>query len=201
MARRAFWLMFAMAAVAHGTKVSAAPAEYTIDPAHTTVSFEVKRMGFSHRSGEFHSVAGTVALDAATSSGSLEIAVDTRSIRAGSESEERFLRGPSVLDVEQHSEIAFKAEHVVFAGGKPERIDGNLTLLGVTRPVSLTVTGYTCPAKAAPDQPKCVLEATAVFKRSAFGMTSYLAIISDDVKLSIHGVAGQARGRAPASGR
>jgi polyisoprenoid-binding protein YceI len=192
MARRTFWLLgvLAIAGAAQCAKVSAAPTAYTIDPAYTIVSFEVKRMGFSHRSGEFRSVAGTVALDAATGSGSLEIAVDTRSIRAGSETEEKFLRGPSVLDVEQHTEIAYKAEHVVFADGKPERIDGVLTLRGVTRPVSLIVTGYRCSAQAAPG-PKCVLDATAVFKRSEFGMTSYLAIISDDVKLSIHGVAGQ----------
>jgi polyisoprenoid-binding protein YceI len=197
MARRAIWLLgvFAIAAAGHCAQASAAPTEYTIDPARTTVSFEVKRMGFSRSSGEFRSVAGTVAFDAATSSGSIELAVDTRSVRAGSETEEKFLRGPSVLDVEQHTEIAYKAEHVVFADGKPERIDGELTLLGVTRPVSLTVTGYTCPAQAATGQPKCVLEATAVFKRSEFGMTSYRAIVSDDVKLSIHGVAGHSEQR------
>jgi polyisoprenoid-binding protein YceI len=163
--------------------------DYVIDPMETTVSFEVRQMGFARRGGEFRSVAGNVVYDATTNSGSLIIIVDTRSIRAGTETEEKFLRGPNVLDVEEHSEIAYKAQHIVFTDdGKPLRIDGELTLRGVTRPVVLTVVDYTCAAK-------CVLDATAVFKRSEFGMTSYMAVISDDVKLSIHGVT-----RDPASG-
>jgi polyisoprenoid-binding protein YceI len=169
----------------------ATPTAYVIDPARTTVSFEVKRLGFS-RSGEFTSVAGTVVLDAGANSGSVEIAVDSRSIRAGSEPEENFLRGPSVLNVEEHAEIAYKGGNMVFAKGKPLRIDGTLTLRGITRPVSLHVVGYACPIDLVPGRGKCVLDATAVFKRSEFGMTSYRALISDDVKLSIHGVASDA---------
>jgi polyisoprenoid-binding protein YceI len=155
--------------------------DYVINPVETTVSFEVKQLGFAHRGGEFRSVAGVVVVDATKNSGSIHIVVDTRSVRAGSAIEETFLRGPSVLDVERHSEIAYRAEHIVFMEGKPARIDGELTLRGVTRPMSLTVRDYTCAAK-------CVLDATAVFKRSEFGMTRYMAIIGDDVKLSIHGV-------------
>jgi polyisoprenoid-binding protein YceI len=171
----------------------ASPTHYTLDPDHTIVSFEVKRLGFSRQSGEFSSVAGNVALDAETGIGSIDIAVDTRSVRAGSETEAKFLRGPSVLNVEQYSEIAYKAEHVVFVDGKPERIDGHLTLLGVTRPVSFTVVGYACPGiSSSAGMRRCKLDATAVFKRSEFGMTSYMALISDEVKLAIHGVADHA---------
>ena len=155
--------------------------DYVIDPMETTVSFEVRQMGFARRGGEFRSVAGVVVYDATKHSGSIDIVVDTRSVRAGTAIEEKFLRSSSVLDVEEHSEIAFRAENMVFAGGKPQRIDGALTLRGVTRPVALTVVDYRCAAK-------CVLDATAVFKRSEFGMASYTAIISDDIKLSIHGV-------------
>jgi polyisoprenoid-binding protein YceI len=155
--------------------------DYVIDPMETTVSFEVKQLGFARRGGEFRNVAGVVVFDATKSSGSIDIVVDTRSVRAGSATEEKFLRGPSVLDVERHNEIAYRAEHIVFIDGKPARIDGELTLRDVRRPVVLTVVDYTCAAK-------CVLNATAVFKRSEFGMTSYMAVISDFVKLSIHGV-------------
>jgi polyisoprenoid-binding protein YceI len=174
--------------VAGSAQSLAAPTAYVIDPARTTVSFEVKRLGFP-RSGEFTSVAGTVVLDAGANSGSVELAVDSRSIRAGSESEENFLRGPSVLNVEEHAEIAYKGGNMVFANGRPLRVDGTLTLRGITRPVSLYVVGYACPINLVPGRGKCVLDATAVFKRSEFGMTSYRGFISDDVKLSIHGVA------------
>jgi polyisoprenoid-binding protein YceI len=169
----------------------AAPVAYVIDPARTTVSFEVKRLGFS-RSGEFTGVAGTVVLDTQANSGSVEIAVDSRSLRAGSGSEEGFLLGPNVLNAEEHAEIAYKAGKIVFANGRPLRIDGTLTLRGVTRPVSLQVDGYACPIDLVPGRGRCVLDATAVFKRSEFGMTGYRGLISDHVKLSIHGVASEA---------
>ena len=183
------WKVLLITIVVTGSGQSpAAPTAYVIDPTRTTVSFEVKRLGFA-RSGEFTSVAGTVVMDAGANSGSLEIAVDSRSIRAGNEPEENFLRGPSVLNVEEHSEIAYKGGNIVFANGRPLRIDGTLTLRGITRPVSLHVVGYACPIDLVPGRGKCVLDATAVFKRSEFGMTGYRGFISDDVKLSIHGVA------------
>jgi polyisoprenoid-binding protein YceI len=169
----------------------AAPAEYVIDPGRTTVSFEVRRLGFP-RSAEFTSVAGSVVLDAGANSGSVEIAVDSRSVRAGSEPEENFLRGPKVLHVEEHAEITYKSGNIVFANGRPLRIDGTLTLRGITRPVPLHVVGYACPIDLVPGRSRCVLDATAVFKRSEFGMTSYRGFISDIVKLSIHGVASDA---------
>jgi polyisoprenoid-binding protein YceI len=192
MARRSMGILhaaLAFAAICLSAEASASLQEYTIDPAHTVVSFEVRKLGISRQSGEFSTVVGTVALDAEAGGGSMSIAVDTRSIHAGSETAEKFLRGPSVLNVEQYSEMAYRAERVVFVDGKPGRIDGALTLLGVTRPVSLTVVGYVCPGVAAREQ-RCTLDATAVFRRSDFGMTSYMALISDEVKLAIHGVAG-----------
>jgi polyisoprenoid-binding protein YceI len=181
--------LLALAVASLSLDTFASSTEYTIDPAHTRVTFEVRRLGISSQSGEFSSVAGTVKMDAAAGHGSIDIAVDTRSVRAGSNTMENFLRGPGVLNVEQYTEIAYKADRVVFAGGKPERIDGELTLLGVTRPVSLIVVGYRCVESGRAGQERCMLDATAVFRRSEFGMTRYLAIVSDEVKLAIHGVA------------
>lgn len=190
---RSIWLkgVLAMAAASVCAHAVASPTEYILNPEHTVVTFEVKRLGFSHQTGEFANVAGTVAIDPAAGSGSIDIAVDTRSVRAGNATQEKFLRGPNVLNVEQYSEIAYKAEHVVFAGGKPERIDGHLTLLGVTRPVSLKVVSYACSGTHLSGQPRCRLEAVALFKRSEFGMTRYMALISDEVKLAIRTVADQ----------
>lgn len=189
--RRFLGAVLSLTAACFATTAVASPRHYTIDPSQTTVSFEVRKLGLSRQSGEFNSVAGTVAFDAEAGDGSIHIAVDTRSIRAGSEMAEKFLRGPSVLNVEEYGEIEYRAERIVFVDGKPDRIDGELTLLGVMRAVSLKVTGYTCPASATSAH-RCTLDATAVFRRSDFGMTSYMAVISDEVKLAIHGVTGHA---------
>ena len=193
MARKSLWLItfLSLATPLLAAHASASSTEYTIDPEQTVVSFEVKRLGLSRQSGEFSSVAGTVAMDVEAGLGSIEIAVDTRSVRADSETIESFLRGPGVLNVERYAEIAYKAQHMVFAGGKPERIDGELTLLGVTKPVTLTVERYICAApQTVSGHQVCKLDATATFKRSEFGMNRYLAVVSDEVKLAIHGVAG-----------
>lgn len=174
--------------LAHDAAFSSA-LEYAIDPDETVVSFAVKRFGLTRQSGEFSSVAGMVALDAEAGQGAIDIAVDTRSVSADSAMMESFLRGPAILNVERYSEIAYKAQTVVFKDGKPERIDGHLTLLGVTRRVSLTVERYSCGRVEVNGAQRCELDATATFKRSGFGMNHYLAVVSDEVKLAIHGVA------------
>jgi polyisoprenoid-binding protein YceI len=156
-----------------------------MDPARTVVSFEVRNLGLSVQHGRLYGATGTVALDAEAGSGRIDIVVDARSIETGNEATEKFLRGQGLLDVEQYPEIAYKAERVVFANGEPERIEGELTLLGVTRSVPLTVAHYGCTRGTLPARERCTIDATASFRRSAFGMTRYRALISDEVKLAI----------------
>ena len=155
--------------------------EFTIDPARTLVSFEMRSLGTTQR-GEFNRAAGTVMLDAAEERGELDIVIDARSLKASTEAAAKFVRGPSMLNTAVHREIAYRAQHIVFSEGRPTRIEGELTLLGVTRSVALDVASYDCTDGA--DQ-RCAIVATANVKRSAFGMTRYMLFASDDVKLAI----------------
>ncbi len=154
---------------------------YTIEPTRTVVTFEVTNLGIAKRRGVFGGVSGTVVLDNQAGNGSVDIVVNARSVRAGDAATQTFVRGKSFLNVEHYSEISYKATRVIFLGGKPSRIDGELTLLGVTKAVSLTVSDYEC-ADA------CTLDAATTFRRSEFGMNHYLTFVSDDVTLTIHGV-------------
>jgi polyisoprenoid-binding protein YceI len=158
-------------------------AEYTLDPSRTLVSFEMRSMGTTQR-GEFNRAAGTVMLDSAEERGELDIVIDARSLRAASEATAKFVRGPSMLNTAVHPEIAYRAQRIVFSAGRPERIEGELTLLGVTRSVALAVSHYDCTGEVEPAQ-RCALVATANVKRSKFGMTRYMMFASDDVKLAI----------------
>jgi polyisoprenoid-binding protein YceI len=162
---------------------SFAAAEYTLDPNHTLVTFEMRSLGTTQR-GEFSRAAGTVMLDVAAEHGDLEIVIDARSLKASSPAAERFVRGPSMLNTDVHPEIAYRARHVVFSQGRPARIEGELTLLGVTRSVPLDVSHYDCSDEMGQPQ-RCAIVATASVKRSAFGMTRYRLVASDDVKLAI----------------
>jgi polyisoprenoid-binding protein YceI len=156
--------------------------EYTIDPSRTVVTFEMRSMGTLQR-GEFERTAGTVSLDPAEQRGEVEIVIDARSLRTSTEAAAKFVRGPSMLNTAAHPEISYRAGRIVFAQGKPARIDGELTLRGVTRSVPLQVSRYDCDQNVPGE--RCAIIATASVKRSAFGMTRYMLFASDDVRLAI----------------
>jgi polyisoprenoid-binding protein YceI len=158
--------------------------EYVLDPARTGVRFEMRSLGTVQR-GEFNQAAGSVTLDSQSGSGQLDIVLDARSVEAGSPAVESFLRGPALLDVGNHPEILYRAKNLTFVDGGLARIEGELTLLGITLPVPLAVTRHDCTSQDSPLQ-RCFMVAVASFKRSAFGMTRYRMFADDEVKLEIH---------------
>jgi polyisoprenoid-binding protein YceI len=179
---RSIWLtgIFVFAAMAGTPRVQAAAAEYTIDPTRTVVSFEVRNLaGIASQRGTFNGTTGSVALDAEDRTGRVDIVIDARSLEAGNAAVERFLRGESLLNVDEYPQITFTAARVLFENGAPRRIEGELTLRGVTRALALTVTDYGCR------RARCTLTAVANFKRSEFGMTRYRTFTSDEVTLAI----------------
>lgn len=184
-----------LAAVLLIPSAQATAVEYRIDPAQTVVSFEVRYLGIARERGEFNGASGTVALDAWAGKGRIDIVIDARSLRAGNDAKERFLRGRGLFNVEQFPEIVYRAERMVFAAGEPQRIEGELTLLGVKRSVPLTVTRYDCALEGFPSRQRCTMAATATFRRSAFGMTGYSAFTSDEVKLAIQAQGVRSSGR------
>lgn len=181
MLTRHSWLAGLLALTAFFWHAGCHATDFTLDPTRTLVSFEMRSLGITQR-GEFSRAAGTVTLDSAEERGELDIVIDARSLQAGSEATAKFARGPSMLNTAAHPEIAYRAHHVLFSAGRPTRIEGELTLLGVTRAVALEVSNYDCTGHL--DQ-RCTIVATANVKRSAFGMTRYMLFASDDVKLAI----------------
>ena len=161
----------------------AGATEFTLDPSRTVVAFEMRSMGTLQR-GEFRHTAGTVTLDSAEERGELDIVINARSLEASNEVTTKFVRGPSMLNTEAHPEIAYRAQRIVFSQGKPARIEGELTLLGVTRSVPLQVSSYDCVDESGAGD-RCAIVATANVKRSAFGMTRFMLFAADDVQLAI----------------
>lgn len=118
--------------------------------------------------------------------GTFDVVIDARSIQAGSEARLRIMRGADFLNVERFPKISYKSEHVIFGDGEPARVEGELTLLGITRPVPLTVSGFRCTPPADADLRRCMMDATAIFKRSEFGMTGSMPLVGDRIRLAIH---------------
>jgi polyisoprenoid-binding protein YceI len=170
-----------------GPRSSRVTAErYAIDSARTVVSFEVRTFGVFRQRGSFAESSGSVSLDPKANAGTFDVIIDTRSIHANSEAVLQVMRGAGFLNIAQFPEIAYKAEHVVFRNDTPVRVDGELTLLGVTHPVPLTVSGYRCSQPAPAEVRRCMMDAVATFRRSDFGMTGSMPFAGNKVKLAIH---------------
>ncbi len=167
----------------------AAPAlaaeSYTVDPRHTFPSFEVNHLGFSTQRGRFNKTSGRIVLDRQAKSGSVDIVIEAASVDSGLDKLEEHMRGEDFFNVEKFPTLAFKSRAVKFSGDKPSAVEGDFTLLGVTRPVTLTITAFNCGVHPINKKDVCGADAMAVIKRSEFGMTKYVPGVSDEVKLFI----------------
>jgi polyisoprenoid-binding protein YceI len=168
------------------TEGLAGAERYTIDSARTVVSFEVRSFGIFKQRGRFATSSGSVSLDPRADEGTFDVVIDARTIQANSDAVLQVMRGVGFLNVEQFPKIAYQAQRVVFRDGMPVRVEGELTLLGVTHAVPLSVSRYRCSQPTPADVRRCMMDAVATFKRSEFGMTGSLPFAGNRVKLAIH---------------
>lgn len=168
----------------------AAPETYTLDPYHTFAHFEVNHLGFSNMRGRFDKSSGKFTLDKAAKTGSLDLAVETASITTGDNDKggrprarDEHLRSPDFFNVVEFPRMTFKTTAVKFNGDNPATIDGNLTLLGVTKPLSLHVDNWKCGANPMSKKEMCGGNASGTLKRSDFGMKYGLPAVGDELKL------------------
>lgn len=180
---------------------SAAPETYAIDPVHSYPSFAVNHLGMSTIQGRFDRMSGKITLDRSAHTGSLEVKIDMASLTTGDakhepgswaaknygpRSRDEHLRSADFFNVTEFPEAAYKSSRLIFSGDNLEAVEGSLTLLGVTKPVKLSVTAFKCGPHPFTRKDMCGADASAVFKRSDFGMKSFVGPVSDDVKLSIN---------------
>lgn len=163
----------------------AAPEKYLIDPAHTFPRFEYSHFGYSTQSHRFEKTSGTVVVDRAAQTGSVDITIDANSINAGSALFNEHIRAGDFFDVTNHPAITFASTEMQFDGDKPVAVKGNLTLKGVTRQVTLAVTSFHCMPHPIRKKDACGADATAKLKRSDFNMGKYAPNVSDEVTLVI----------------
>lgn len=175
----------ALACVAVVECALAAPETYTLQPSHTVPMFAVSHEGVSTQRGLFGRAAGTVTLDRAAKSGTIDVAVDTTSLVTGDAQLDRVLAGEDFLDSARYPAATFRATRMLFDGERPVGADGELTLRGVTRPVHLDIGPVKCGQEFVTHRPICGTDIGATFKRSAFGITAFARDIGDDVVLTI----------------
>jgi polyisoprenoid-binding protein YceI len=126
-----------------------------------------------------------VVLDRTRQTGSIEVTIDAASIDTGLDELEKVLRGPGFFDVEKFPTLTFRASHLRFEADRLVSAEGELTMLGVTRPVTLAMSQWHCGIYPPTKKPACGAEATARIRRSDFGMKASLPGVADDVRIAI----------------
>ena len=160
----------ALLATSFGAAV-AAPVTYNIDPSHTYPSFEADHMGgMSIWRGKFNKSSGTVVLDTAAKTGTVEVTIDADSIDFGHAKMTSHAKGPDMFDVEKFPTAVYKGKLAGFGANGPTEVDGELTLHGVTKPVKLTVNQFKCMINPMLKREVCGADATTTFNREEFGI-------------------------------
>lgn len=177
--------IFAALLAAGAASAFAAPETYTIDPSHTYPSFEADHMGLSLWRGKYKKTSGSVVLDRAAKTGSIDILIDADSIDFGHDGMNAHAKKDDIFDVAKYPTVTYKSKSVTFKGDVPASIEGELTLHGVTKPVTLTINKFKCIEHPMHKKEVCGADASATFNRGDFGVSKGLPRFAPEVKLSI----------------
>jgi polyisoprenoid-binding protein YceI len=167
------------------TSAVAAPLTYSVDGSHTFPRFSYLHFGYSTQLSSFSKTTGKVVYDPQAQQGSVDIVISTKSVNTGFADFNEHIQGEDFLDTAKFPEATFKSTKVVFEGEKPKSIEGQLTIKGVTKPVTLTVTSFQSAPHPMMKKPTIGANAFTVIKRSEFNAGKYAPYVGDEVRIDI----------------
>jgi polyisoprenoid-binding protein YceI len=156
-----------------------------VDPRHTFPSYEIGHNNYSFQRGRFNRTAGKITLDRENRKGSADIVIDATSVSTGVEKLEEHIRSDDFLKTKANPTITFKSSQFLFDGDRLRSAVGDLTMAGVTRPVTLDVTHFHCEPHKQLKIMVCGAEMVAKIKRSEFGIVYGLPALADEMTLRI----------------
>ena len=167
---QAFAATAAAAAALFSGAAQAEMASYAIDPSHTFATFEISHFGASVNRGRFDKKEGTVQFDRAGKSGKVDVRFDTSSINSGTPAFDKHLKSADIFNAEQHPTMRFVSDKFVFDGDKVSAVEGQLTLLGKTQPLTLKANQFNCYQSPMLKREVCGGDFEGTLDRTAFGM-------------------------------
>jgi polyisoprenoid-binding protein YceI len=186
---RSGWTLVLLAAVTlalgSGLIVQAAVSAegWRIDEQRTTIGFKIEAVGFPTTRGRFTHYSGRILLDFDhPAKGFTSFTVDSDSVELGSKAFNDFVKSAALLDVTRFPTLSFTSTQVEKLDPRTARVTGNLTLLGVTKPLALTVTVETEPSGK---RRVVAFAATATLKRSDYGMIFGIPLIDDALEITV----------------
>ena len=177
--------LFVALALSAAAFTATAADTYVIDANHSFPSFEISHFGFSTFRGRFDKISGTVTLDLAKKIGAADVTIDVASISTGVDKLNEHLKSAEFFDAAKYPTITFKSKDFKFDGDKLTVVNGDLTIHGVTKPVTLAVKNFKCAEHPLKKVPACGADATVNIKRSEFGVSTYSPNVGEEVALEL----------------
>ncbi len=163
----------------------AEPVTYVIDSTHTFPRFTYDHMGLSTQVNRFKNTKGEVVLDKDAQKAEVNIVIDLTSVETGADVFNGHIQGEDFFDTKNHPEATFKSTNVNFENGEPKTIEGELTIKGITKPVTLTITHFSRMPHPMLKKEAVGADAWTTVKRSDFNMDKYAPAISDEVRIDV----------------
>jgi polyisoprenoid-binding protein YceI len=175
----------ALLAFALATPALADPVTFVVDGSHTYPRFSYSHLGLSTQLSRFDNTTGTVVLDQAARTASVDITIDMTSVDTGHAEFNEHIQAEDFLDTARHPTATFRSTRVNFEGDQPVSIEGKLTIKGITKPVTLGVTRFARMEHPLRKKDAIGADASVVIKRSDFNAGKYAPLVGDEVTISI----------------
>lgn len=174
-----------LAAAAVALPVFAQPETFVVDEGHTFPRFSYSHLGYSTQLSRFNKTSGKITWDREAHTGAVDVTIDMKSVDTGSKLFDGHIQGEDFLDTARYPTATFKSTAVRFDGDKPVAIDGNLTIKGVTKPVTLTVTSFQAMPHPMLKRDAIGANATTTVKRSDFNAGKFAPYVGDEVTIGL----------------
>ena len=149
---------------------AAQAADYSVDPTHTFATFEISHFGASVNRARFDKKEGTIEFDRAAKTGKVDISLDIASVNSGTAAFDKHLQSADIFNAAQFPKARFVSDKFVFDGDKVTEVQGQLTLLGKTQPVSFKANQFNCYQSPMLKREVCGGDFEATIDRTAFGV-------------------------------
>jgi polyisoprenoid-binding protein YceI len=181
-----FAIPLALVALCSAPASFAGTETYRIEKTHADLLFSIDHAGFTQKHGWFRDFDGSLQYDAAKPENSkVEVVVKTDSLDTALPARDKDVKGETFLDTAKYPEMRFVSTKVVPGANQELRIEGNLTLHGVTKPITLNAKLNKAGPNPFDKRPTLGFSATGALKRSDFGMSSYIPVVGDAVTIKL----------------
>jgi len=178
------FILLAIAATISTTAI-AAPETYVLDSKHSMPRFSYNHLGYSTQLSSFDKATGKVVIDRVAKTGSADVSIDTTSVNTGFALFNEHIQSEDFLNTAKFPTATFVSNKMNFEGDKPTSIDGTLTIKGISKPVTLTITSFMCMPHPALKKDACGANATVVVKRTDFNMGKNVPNVGDEVTITL----------------